>query len=64
MWHDENPWRRRHKKAAETIEDRLNEIEERCRAGDISLRQAIEAASAVGKAYGQAERKSATTTKE
>lgn len=57
-WHDENPWRRRHKKAAETIEDRLDEIEERCRAGDISLRQAINEASVVGKAYAMVEQES------
>lgn len=63
-WHDANPWRRRHVKAVETIEDRLEEIEKRCRAGDLSLRQAIDAAAAVGKAYGQAEREPATTTKE
>lgn len=64
MWHDENPWRKRHRKAAETLTDRLDEIEERCRAGDISLRQAIDASAAVGKAYGQVGQKPATTTKE
>lgn len=63
-WHDENPWRRRHQKKAETLPERLNEIEERCRAGDLSLRQAIDAAAAVAKAYALAERESAATTKD
>lgn len=64
-WHDENPWRKRHRKPpAETLEGRLDEIEERCRAGDISLRQAIDAAASVGKAYGQAGMEPAATAKE
>lgn len=47
-WHDENPWRRRHKTTPQTPEQRMDEIEQLCRAGDISLRQAIEAAYRVG----------------
>lgn len=64
MWHDENPWRKRHRKVAETLPERLNEIEERCRAGDLSLRQAIDAAAAVAKAYALAGTEPAATTKE
>lgn len=53
-WHDENPWRKRHKKQAETPEQRIDEIVRRCQAGDISLTDAIKAAYAVGVAYEQA----------
>lgn len=64
-WHDENPWRKRHKKApAETLEQRMDEIEKVCMAGDISLRQALEAALAVGKAYAKVGTEPAATTKE
>lgn len=57
-WHDETPWRRRHRKPAQTPQQRLDEIEGKCRAGDIGLRQAIEAAYRVG--AGQEETQTAT----
>lgn len=47
-WHDATPWRKRHQKRAVSVEQRLDEIEGKCRAGDIGLRQAIEAAYRVG----------------
>ena len=49
-WHDVNPWRRKamKNKPPPTPEQELDEIERKCRAGDLSLRGAIDAARAVG----------------
>lgn len=63
-WHDQTPWRRRHQQTAVSAEQRIDEIEGRCRSGDISLRQAIEAAFAVGKAHAQVRQEPAATTEE
>lgn len=61
-WHDKNPWRKRHDKP-KTVEQMLDDIERKCRAGDLSLRGAIDAARKVG-LLEQAGQKPAATSKE
>lgn len=53
-WHDASPWSRKRRKQTKTPEQRLDDIERRCRAGDIGLSDAIRAAFALGQATEQA----------
>lgn len=63
-WHDASPWRRKALKNQHprTPDQQIDEIERKCRAGDLSLRGAIEAARIVGRT--EAEREPAVTEKE
>lgn len=62
MWHDASPWKRKRDKLRkpQTVDQALDDIERRCRAGDLSLRGAIDAARMIGILEAQGRQTAAT----